>query len=64
MTVLFIGLTWLLAPDATVARAEVGKNLPKAKGFRIERSMPKEAVVCIGCHKAESPGVFADWARL
>jgi hydroxylamine dehydrogenase len=38
-------------------------NLPKAKEFRIERSMPKEAVACLECHKQESPGLFVDWAR-
>ncbi len=37
-------------------------NQPKVKEFRIERSMPREAVACIECHKKESPGIFSDWA--
>ena len=37
--------------------------MPKAKEFRIERSMPKEAMACIECHKREHPGLFADWAN-
>ncbi|SHL44947.1 Seven times multi-haem cytochrome CxxCH [Desulfatibacillum alkenivorans DSM 16219] len=37
-------------------------NMPKVKEYRIERSMPKEAVACIECHKREQPGIFADWA--
>jgi hypothetical protein len=38
-------------------------NFPKVKEFRIERSMPPEAVACIECHKATQPGVFGDWAK-
>ncbi|MBW1991636.1 MAG: cytochrome c3 family protein [Deltaproteobacteria bacterium] len=38
-------------------------NLPKAKEFRLERSMPESAVACLECHKQENPGLFADWAR-
>ncbi len=38
-------------------------NLPKAKEFRIERSMSPEAMACLQCHKAEHPGLFADWAN-
>jgi len=60
---LMVGLAGLVVSGATVSYAEAGKNLPKAKEFRIERSMPKEAVACIGCHKAESPGIFADWGH-
>jgi hypothetical protein len=41
---------------------EAAPNLPKAKEFRIGRSMSKEAVACIECHKKEHPGLFADWA--
>ncbi|MEW6670167.1 MAG: multiheme c-type cytochrome [Thermodesulfobacteriota bacterium] len=40
----------------------LAQNTPKTKEFRLERSMPKEAAACIECHKAEHPGVFADWA--
>jgi len=38
-------------------------NLPTQKEFRIERSMPPEALACIECHKTENPGLFADWTR-
>ncbi|MBU0995787.1 MAG: hydroxylamine oxidoreductase [Proteobacteria bacterium] len=37
-------------------------NTAKDKEFRIERSMPREAIACIDCHKKEHPGLFADWA--
>jgi len=30
----------------SVSSAQTGKNMPKAKEFRIERSMPKEALAC------------------
>ena len=40
-----------------------GQNLPKVKEFRLERSMPKEAVACIECHKIVHPGIFGDWAN-
>jgi len=46
-----------------VASAQSGENFPKIKEFRMERSMPKEAVACIGCHKTEHPGLFADWSH-
>ncbi|MEF2144514.1 MAG: multiheme c-type cytochrome [Desulfovibrionaceae bacterium] len=42
--------------------ASAQQNMPKPKEFRIERSMAPQAVACIECHKAESPGLFADWA--
>lgn len=42
--------------------AMVEANFPKVKEFRMERGMTKEARACIECHKAESPGIFADWA--
>ena len=38
-------------------------NIHKTKTFRIERSMSKEAMACIQCHKEEHPGLFADWAN-
>jgi hypothetical protein len=41
----------------------VAEDLLKEKEFRIERSMPKEAMACIQCHKQENPGLFADWAH-
>jgi len=52
------GLLLLAAP----LWAESAENLPAEKAFRIERSMPQEAVACLECHKRENPGLFADWA--
>jgi hypothetical protein len=43
--------------------AQTTVNTPKVKEFRIERSMSKEAVDCIECHKKENPAIFDDWAR-
>ncbi|MCP3894954.1 MAG: hydroxylamine oxidoreductase, partial [Bacteroides sp.] len=48
---------------STLAINAMAQNVPKAKEFRIERSMPKEAIACIECHKREHPGLFADWAK-
>ena len=45
-----------------VVHAQSAGNLPKVKEFRIERSMPSQAVACIECHKQEHPGLFGDWA--
>ena len=45
-----------------IAVAQETANLSKAKEFRIERSMPEEAMACLQCHKQEHPGLFADWA--
>ena len=56
-----LGAFWTLG--AFEATAETAANQPKMKEFRIERSMPKEAVACIGCHKKEHPGLFSDWAQ-
>ncbi len=56
----------LIAGSLLIANGVVGQsaeNQPKEKAFRIERSMPKEAVACIECHKREHPGLFADWAN-
>jgi len=55
----------LVFPGVSVAqdsRKTPAPNLPKAKEFRIERSMPEQAKACLGCHKREHPGLFADWA--
>jgi hypothetical protein len=46
---------------ATVALGQ--NNFPKPKEFRIERSMPPQAVACIECHQQETPGLFTDWAN-
>jgi len=53
----------LVLSGPSVSCAQTGQNMAKAKEFRIERSMPKEALACIGCHKMESPGLFADWGH-
>jgi hydroxylamine dehydrogenase len=45
------------------ANAMGQQNMAKEKEFRIERSMPKEAIACIECHKREHPGIFNDWAH-
>ena len=61
--VLLLGLTLFLTTGAMTADVQTAKNLPKEKSYRIERSMPKEAMACIECHKREHPGLFADWAQ-
>ncbi|MFC1567253.1 multiheme c-type cytochrome [Thermodesulfobacteriota bacterium] len=60
VTVMLVGL---LAFGLAFTDAQAAENQPMEKAFRIERSMPKEAVACIQCHKAENPGLFADWAK-
>lgn len=57
-----MGLGALVIAGALYASAQTAKNVAKDKEFRIERSMPKEAVACIECHRREHPGIFADWA--
>ncbi len=57
------GLIILLFCWSTAFGGQVGQNIPRIKQFRIERSMPKEALGCISCHKKENPGLFADWAN-
>ncbi len=52
-----------LGSPGDAAKEQKAVNTPKVKEFRIERSMSKEAVACIECHKTESPGLFVDWAR-
>jgi hypothetical protein len=59
---LVVGLAGLLVVVSMMTPA-YAQNQPKAKEFRIERSMPKEAVACIECHKMEHPGIFGDWAN-
>ncbi len=58
---LSVGVLFLWMSAGSIIESQAG-NLPKAKEFRIERSMPKEAMACIQCHKTEHPGLFADWA--
>jgi len=62
IVILTVGISVFLAAGSDNSQAQPAKNIPKTKEFRIERSMPKEAVACIECHKAEHPGIFADWA--
>ncbi len=60
-----IGAAMVITTVAAVGRTQEGQtpdNMPKVREFRIERSMPREAVTCIECHKEEHPGLFADWA--
>lgn len=64
LTLLLVLVAWSgLAAKAQQAGAVQAPNLAKAKEFRIERSMSKQALACIECHKQESPGIFADWAH-
>ena len=58
-----IGSAGLLAAGALIADAQTAANIPKQKEYRIERSMPPQAIACIECHKQEHPGLFADWAK-
>ncbi|MFA5716944.1 MAG: multiheme c-type cytochrome [Desulfobulbaceae bacterium] len=39
------------------------QNYPKAKEFRIERSLAPQAIACLECHKQQNPGLFADWSH-
>jgi hypothetical protein len=61
--ILFWGLPGFLLTGSMTADAQEASNLPKEKSYRIERSMSKEAMACIECHKREHPGLFADWAQ-
>jgi cytochrome c553 len=60
MLLLTVGISFLWSG---IVLAQEDGNASKEKAFRIERSMPKEAAACIGCHKKEHPGLFADWAN-
>ncbi|MBW1900034.1 MAG: hydroxylamine oxidoreductase [Deltaproteobacteria bacterium] len=60
---LALGMVCLVMSGTIIADDQTGKNMFKQKEFRIERSMPKEAVACIECHKKENPGLFYDWAN-
>ncbi len=62
IAVLIAGMVTLVFSGGLIATAQTAENVPKEKAFRIERSMPKEAMACIQCHKAEHPGLFSDWA--
>ena len=56
-------LMFLLLILSSGLPAVLAQNTPKVKEYRIERSMPKQAVACIECHKDEHPGLFADWVK-
>ncbi|ACN13210.1 hydroxylamine oxidoreductase (HAO) [Desulforapulum autotrophicum HRM2] len=56
-SIMTVSMLWLAEDNA------FAEDLLKEKEFRIERSMPKEAMACIQCHKQENPGLFADWAH-
>ena len=58
--ILIVG--WVLA-GAMATAADLPPNFPKVREFRMERSMPPEAVACIECHKQTNPGIFGDWAK-
>ncbi|RJX36502.1 MAG: hydroxylamine oxidoreductase [Desulfarculus sp.] len=59
-----LALAWGLTPGPAQAQKPVpAPNQPLQKEFRIVRSMSKQAVACIQCHKLVSPGIFSDWAH-
>ena len=69
LTAVLAALILLTTAGLTAARQDnaassetTAPNQPLAKEYRIERSMPREALACLECHKRESPGLFADWA--
>jgi hypothetical protein len=53
----------LLACAVPLSVSAQQKNYPVVKEYRIERSIPPEGVACIECHRATTPGLFADWAK-
>jgi len=61
--IILSALTVFLVIASPLGDSNAQQNLPKEKEFRIERSMPKEAMACIECHKIEHPGLFADWTK-
>ena len=62
-TLLF--LTIGLLSGGLIANAAMAQqpNFAKVKEYRIERSVPPKAQACIECHRATTPGIFADWAN-
>ncbi len=52
-----------MSPAADVQTPQPAPNFPTQKEFRVERALSPAAVACIECHKATTPGVFADWVR-
>ncbi len=60
--VLTAALFLLVSAASAAAQDQAAPNLPKSKEYRIERSMPVQAVACLECHKREHPGLFSDWS--
>jgi len=58
---LLLGGALLLASGP--APAQDARNFPRAKEFRLERSMAPQAAACLECHRIEHPAIFADWSR-
>ena len=58
-----MALLLIILCAGTGTAQEPAPNFAVAKEFRVERSLSPQAVACIECHKATTPGVFADWAR-
>ncbi len=56
---LLIALVLVAAQSTALAQ----NNYAKVKEFRIEPSIPPEAVACIECHKQTNPDLFGDWAN-
>ncbi|MFC1866920.1 multiheme c-type cytochrome [Thermodesulfobacteriota bacterium] len=63
ISALLAGFASIAFMGILLAEAQTGINFSKEKEFRIERSMSKEAIACLDCHKKENPGIFADWAK-
>ncbi len=57
-----IAVIILLMLSVPIFDALAQQNFAKVKEFRIERSIPPEAVACIECHRQTTPGIFGDWA--
>ena len=58
-----IGSLISLTAMGSPATAQTAPNQAKQKEYRIERSIPKEGIACIECHKKESSAIFVDWAH-
>lgn len=59
-TILCAGIVSAMTMGAMLTEAQ---NLPKVKAFRMERAMSPQEIACIECHRAENPGLFADWSQ-
>jgi hydroxylamine dehydrogenase len=58
---------WIVLGAASLAFCCFGiasaQNYPKAKEFRMERSLAPQAIACLECHQKENPGLFTDWSH-